>query len=61
MGKDGRRLGLMTALFYGLSTGALATVLLIRMYGMVTLWCVLYFYLILKKWQDASFDKRTGN
>lgn len=60
MGKDGRRLGLMTALFYGLSTGALATVLLIRMYGMVTLWCVLYFYLILKKWQDASFDKKNG-
>lgn len=60
MGKDGRRMGLMTALFYGLSTGALATVLLIRMYGMVTLWCVLYFYLILKKWQDASFDKKNG-
>lgn len=58
MEKDGRRLGLMTALFYGLSTGALATVLLIRMYGMVTLWCVLYFYLILKKWLDASFDKK---
>lgn len=60
MGKDGRRMGLMTALFYGLSTGALATVLLIRMYGMVTLWCVLYFYLILKKWQDASFDRKNG-
>lgn len=57
---EGRRLGLMTALFYGLSTGALATVLLIRMYGMVTLWCVLYFYLILKKWQDASFDRKNG-
>lgn len=60
LGKDGRRLGLMTALFYGLSTGALATVLLIRMYGMLTLWCVLYFYLILKKWQDASFDRKNG-
>jgi len=58
--RDGRRLGLMTALFYGLSTGALATVLLIRMYGMVTLWCVLYFYLVLKKWQEASFDRKNG-
>lgn len=52
-----RKIGLLTVLFYGLSTGAVATVLLIRMYGLVTLWCVLYFYLILKKWQDASFDR----
>lgn len=57
---SGRSLGLMTALFYGLSTGALATVLLIRMYGVVTLWCVLYFYLVLKKWQDTSFDGKNG-
>lgn len=56
----GRPLGLMAALFYGLSTGAVATVLLIRMYGLVTLWCVLYFYLIVKKWQDASFDRKNG-
>ena len=56
----GRPLGLMAALSYGLSTGAVATVLLIRMYGLVTLWCVLYFYLIVKKWQDASFDRKNG-
>lgn len=56
----GRRMGLMTALFYGLSAGALATVLLIRMYGLVTLWCVLYFYLVLQKWRDASFDRKNG-
>jgi len=60
LGSERRRLGLMTMLFYGLSTGALATVLLIRMYGMVTLWCVLYFYLVLQKWQDASFDRKNG-
>ncbi|MCM1541482.1 MAG: hypothetical protein NC121_09480 [Blautia sp.] len=60
LGKEGRRLGLMTALFYGLSTGAQVTVLLIRMYGVLTLWCVLYFYLIWKKWQDASFDRKNG-
>ena len=56
----GRKIGLMTALFYGLSTGAVATVLLIRMYGMLTLWCVLYFYLILKKWRSASFDRENA-
>ena len=53
----GRKIGLMTVLFYGLSTGAVATVLLIRMYGMVTLWCVFYFYLILEKWRTGSFDR----
>lgn len=56
----GRRLGLMTVLFYGLSPGAVATVLLTRMYGMLTLWCVLYFYLVLEKWQEASFDRKNG-
>lgn len=60
LGDSGRPLGLMAALFYGLSTGAVATVLLIRMYGLVTLWCVLYFYLIVKKWQDSSFDRKNG-
>ena len=60
MEREGRRMGLMTMLFYGLSSGALATVLLIRMYGMVTLWCVLYFYLILDKWQNGSFDRKNG-
>ncbi len=60
LGDEKRRLGLMTMLFYGLSTGTLATVLLIRMYGMVTLWCVLYFYLVLQKWRDASFDRKNG-
>lgn len=48
--------GIMAALLYGLSTGAVATTLLIRMYGLVTLWCVAYFYLIVKKWRDREFD-----
>ncbi len=60
LGDPGRKTGMMAALFYGLSTGAVATVLLIRMYGMVTLWCVLYFYLILKKWRETSFDKKNA-
>lgn len=55
MRRWGRALGILCALLYGISTGAIATTLLIRMYGMLTLWCVLYFYLILKKWQDKKF------
>lgn len=58
--KYGRLTGIMAVLLYGLSCGAVATTLLIRMYGMVTLWCVLYFYLVMKKMQDASFDKKNG-
>ena len=54
----GRKIALMTALFYGLSTGAVVTVLLIRMYSMLTMWCVFYFYLILGKWRTASFDRK---
>lgn len=56
--KYGRQLGILTAVLYGLSAGAIATTLLIRMYGMLTLWCVLYFYLVLQKWQKKEFDKR---
>lgn len=56
--KYGRQLGILSAVLYGLSAGATATTLLIRMYGMLTLWCVLYFYLVLQKWQKKEFDKR---
>lgn len=56
--KYGRLLGILCAVLYGLSAGATATTLLIRMYGMLTLWCVLYFYLVLQKWQEKEFDKR---
>lgn len=52
--------GLLCALLYGLSAGAAATTLLIRMYAMVTMWCVAYFYLVLKKWRDGSFDRKNG-
>lgn len=54
----GKWIGILCALLYGISQGAIATTLLIRMYGMLTLWCVLYFYLILKKWQKKEFDRR---
>jgi len=57
---ESRIMGIMAVLLYGLSAGAVATALLIRMYGMVTLWCVLYFYLILIKWQENSFDRHNS-
>ena len=49
--------GLCCALVYGLSVGAVATVLLIRMYALVTLWCVALLYLVLKSWREASFRR----
>lgn len=36
----GRWAGLLAAVLYGLSVGAVSTTLLIRMYAMLTLWCV---------------------
>lgn len=50
--------GIMCAVLYGLSAGAIATTLLIRMYGLLTLWCAAFFYLVLQKWKDRAFDKR---
>ncbi|MCH5343118.1 MAG: hypothetical protein J1E64_03690 [Acetatifactor sp.] len=58
LGKYQRVAGILCAACYGLSSGALATVLLIRMYALLTLWCVAYFYLIIRKWQDWEFDKK---
>lgn len=55
-----RTAGVMAALLYGLSAGAVATTLLIRMYGLVTLWCVAYFYLVLKKWRNKEFEQHNG-
>lgn len=57
MEEKARWVGLWAALLYGLSSGAVATTLLIRMYGMVTLFCVAFFYLSLRKWQEKEFDK----
>lgn len=58
MGEKAGSVGFCCALFYGFSAGAVATTLLTRMYGMVTLWCVAYFWLILKKWEDREYDRR---
>lgn len=57
MPQQARALGLCCALAYGVSAGAISTTLLIRMYGLVTLWCVAFFGIILEKWLDESFDK----
>ncbi len=57
---QGRGMGLACALLYGCSTGAVATTLLIRMYGMLTMWCVAYFYLILKKWRKGELGCRNA-
>ena len=54
----GRQLGILAVLLYGMSTGALATVLLIRMYGLLSCLCVALFSLHLEKWKNHSFDRK---
>lgn len=54
----GRKWGILTAVFYGFSAGAVATTLLIRMYGLMTFCCVLTLYFHVKKWLEGSFDKK---
>lgn len=56
--EKGRFLGLLAALLYGLSTGCMATTLLIRMYGVVTCLCVSLLYIHVKKWLAEEFDKK---
>lgn len=48
--KNGEWWGLCSGLLYGCSSGAIATALFIRMYGVMTLLCMLTLYLHLKKW-----------
>lgn len=50
-----RFMGIMAALLFGLSTGALAMALLIRMYALLTFFCVALFYIHVKKWQEDGF------
>lgn len=50
--------GICAGLLYGISTGAIATTLLIRMYGMLTFFCVALFYLHVKKWLERGFRKK---
>jgi len=54
----GRTGGVCASLLYGLSVGGIATVLLIRMYGLMTFFCVALFYLHVKKWLEKDFGKQ---
>ena len=54
----GRQLGILAVLLYGMSTGALATVLLIRMYGLLSCLCAALFSVHVEKWKNNGFDKK---
>lgn len=54
----GKTWGICAALLYGLSAGAIATTLLIRMYGLMTFLCVLTFYIHVKKWLKGEFAQK---
>lgn len=59
--KAGECWGLWAGLLYGCSSGAIATALFVRMYGVMTLLCVLSLYLHLQKWlgnRDRTFTKK---
>lgn len=49
--------GICAGLFYGLSSGGIATALLIRMYGVMSFFCVALFYLQMRKWIRGSFSE----
>ncbi len=51
-------LGVGASLLYGLSAGGIATALLIRMYGLMTFFCVALFYLHVKKWLGGDFGEK---
>lgn len=57
MEEQGRLLGLLAVLLYGLSTGALASVLLIRMYCLLSCLCVALLSMHVEKWKEHGFDR----
>ena len=54
----GRQLGILAVLLYGMSTGALASVLLIRMYCLLSCLCVALFSVHVEKWKNREFDRK---
>lgn len=50
-----REAGMLAALLYGLSSGAVAATLLIRMYALMTFFCVAFFYQNMMKWKEGDF------
>lgn len=57
MEEQGRLLGTLAVLLYGLSTGALASVLLIRMYCLLSCLCVALLSIHVEKWKEHGFDR----
>lgn len=57
MEEQGRLLGIFAVLLYGLSTGALASVLLIRMYCLLSCLCVALLSMHVEKWKEHEFDR----
>lgn len=57
-GTDGRLLGIAAVLLYGMSTGALASVLLIRMYCLLSCLCVALLSIHVDKWKNHGFDRK---
>ena len=58
MEEQGRLLGILAVLVYGLSTGVLASVLLIRMYCLLSCLCVALLSMHVEKWKEHGFDRR---
>ncbi|MBO4980583.1 MAG: hypothetical protein J6C84_01610 [Lachnospiraceae bacterium] len=56
--EQGTALGVLAALLYGLSAGAMATTLLIRMYALVAFFCVAFFFIHVQKWQEEAFGQK---
>lgn len=50
--------GIVAAVLYGCSQAAIATTLLIRMYGVLTFLCMAFFYIHIRKWLEKDFDKK---
>jgi len=51
------KLGILSCLLYGCSMAGIATVLLIRMYAMLTFWCMLALYMHMRKMQSGEWEK----
>lgn len=54
------KVSLFTSLFWGLSIGALNSVVFIRMYSLLTLWFLIFQYLIIKIYTCKNDSKRKG-
>ena len=50
--------GIAAGLLYGCSVGGIRTALLIRMYGVMTFFCVCLFYIHVRKWLEQKFEEK---